>query len=274
MEQLSLTISIVLYQNDIIEIENLMRCINKIKISYRLFLIDNSPSDKLRIFSKEKNTAYHFNNRNLGFGPAQNLGINEAIHNSKYHLILNPDIIFEPGTIENIYEFMENNSDIGQLMPKIFYPDGKIQKLCKLLPHPVDLIGRRFLGTLKFSQKRNDAYELSSFSYDKLLDIPNLSGCFMFIRTSILEIVGGFDTRFFMYLEDADLTRRINKISRTVFYPEVGITHAYHRGSYSSSRLLRYHTISAVKYFNKWGWFFDKERDDLNQKVMLQMENK
>lgn len=273
MSKFTLTISVVLYRNDPAEVEHLIRCINQLKIDYRLFLIDNSPSDELGIFAKEKNTAYQFNNKNLGFGSAQNLAINEAIQNSKYHLILNPDITFDKGTIENIYAFMEDNSDIGQLMPKIFYPDGTIQKLCKLLPHPIDLVGRRFLGTLKFSKERSDAYELSSFSYDKLLDIPNLSGCFMFIRTSILKVVKGFDARFFMYLEDADLTRRINRISRTVFYPGACITHAYHRGSYSSIRLLRYHTISAVKYFNKWGWFFDKERDELNQKVMLQIEN-
>ncbi len=272
MNELDLSISVVLYNNNPLEIRMLLDCIEKTKLNYKVFLIDNSPSNALKVFAKEKNIQYYFNNKNLGFGHAQNMAVEKIIDKSGYHLILNPDITFEQGTLENIYEFMEQNTDIGQVMPKVFYPNGEIQRLCKLLPHPVDLIGRRFLGRLKIIQKRNSVYELSNFSYDKLLDTPNLSGCFMFIRTSVLKKVKGFDTRFFMYLEDFDLTRRINKISRTVFYPDASVIHAYNKGSYSNPKLFSYHIISAIKYFNKWGWFFDRERAFLNGKVLLQIE--
>lgn len=271
MKEFDLTIAVVLYQNDPAEIAQLMACINQTSLHYRLYLIDNSPEDKLKIFAESANTEYYFNKKNTGFGHAQNIAIEKAIGKSKYHLILNPDIIFEKGTLENIFAFMEANADIGQLMPKIFYPDGEIQKLCKLLPHPLDLIGRRFLGNSKIMQKRNAQYELSSFAYDKILDTPNLSGCFMFIRTTALKRVGGFDNRYFMYLEDFDLTRRINKVARTVFYPGASVVHGFSKGSYSNPTLFRYHIVSAIKYFNKWGWFFDKERTSLNKKVLEQL---
>jgi len=271
MEKFDLTISVVLYQNEIDEIRSLIDSIAQTKLSYKLYLIDNSPANYLEIFSTEKNTEYIFNKKNIGFGHAQNIAIEKAIDKSNYHLILNPDISFESGTLESIFSFMQSNKYIGQLMPKVFYPDGNVQKLCKLLPHPFDLIGRRFFGNSKLIKKRNDQYELSNFTYDKILDTPNLSGCFMFLRTDVLKQVGGFDNRYFMYLEDFDLTRRINKIARTVFYPGASVVHGFSKGSYKNPTLFRYHIISAIKYFNKWGWLFDKEREDLNKKVLSQL---
>jgi GT2 family glycosyltransferase len=271
MKKYDLSISVVLYKNDPSELKRLINCISKTQLNYKLFLIDNSPTDILRIFGEEKNTDYHFNNKNIGFGRAQNLAINKTLDKSNYHLVLNPDISFDKGTLENIYDFMEKSPDVGQLMPKVCYNDGNVQKLCKLLPHPVDLIGRRFFKNVYLSSKRNRVYELNGFDYNKILDTPGLSGCFMFIRTSVLKQVTGFDTRFFMYLEDFDLTRRINKIARTIFYPDVSIIHAYNKGSYSNFTLFRYHIISAVKYFNKWGWLFDEERDKFNKEVLSKL---
>ena len=271
MAQTLLSISVILYNNDPDEISQLISCIEQIELNYRLIMIDNSSTDTLNVFSKARNTEYYFNNKNLGFGLAQNIAISKITGKSKYHLILNPDITFQAGTLEAIYAFMEQNPDIGQLMPKVYYPNGEIQKLCKLLPHPFDLIGRRFFGNSKLIKKRNDQYELSNFTYDKILDTPNLSGCFMFLRTDVLKQVGGFDNRYFMYLEDFDLTRRINKIARTVFFPGASVVHGFSKGSYKNPTLFRYHIISAIKYFNKWGWLFDKEREDLNKKVLSQL---
>nr|WP_028950943.1 hypothetical protein [Sulfurihydrogenibium subterraneum] len=60
-------------------------------------------------------------------------------------------------------------------------------------------------------------YELRFTGYNKIMEVPYLSGCFMFIRTKVLEKVGLFDERFFMYLEDTELSRRIHKVSKTIF---------------------------------------------------------
>src|SRR5689334_16670129 len=114
-----LSISVILYNNRFEEITQLISSIKKTELNYRLILIDNSPTNDLRVFASEKNTEYYFNNKNLGFGHAQNIAIEKAIDNSTYHLVLNPDITFEKGTLENIYEFMERNTDIGQVMPKV-----------------------------------------------------------------------------------------------------------------------------------------------------------
>jgi GT2 family glycosyltransferase len=266
-----LTVSVVLYNNAEEEIRVLLSCFESVELDYEIIIIDNSPTDSLKVVNTIPHVQYFFAEQNLGFGKAQNMAIQKILNKSKYHLILNPDIVFSKGTIENIYNFMEQHKDIGQVMPRIFYPNGEIQKLCKLLPAPIDLFGRRFFPNTSYIKKRNEKYELTGFQYDKLLDTPNLSGCFMFLRTSVLKEVNGFDTRYFMYLEDFDLTRRINKISRTVFYPGASVTHVFNKASYSNPTLLKHHIISAIKYFNKWGWFFDRNRKILNKRVLSQI---
>lgn len=84
-------------------------------------------------------------------------------------------------------------------------------------------------------------------------------------------MTGGFDERFFMYLEDNDLSRRVGQVSRTMFYPHVSVIHEYKKGSYKNPKLLIYHITSAVKYFNKWGWMFDNEKKKVNHLVLKEL---
>ena len=152
-------------------------------------------------------------------------------------------------------------------MPKVFYPNGEVQFLCKLIPTPFDLIFRRFLPQ-KWTKKRTERFELRKSGYNKTMDVPYLSGCFMFLRTEALKEVGLFDERFFMYPEDIDLTRRMHQKYRTVFYPDVSIIHHHAQSSYFSLKMLWIHTINMIKYFNKWGWIFDKQRKEINRKTL------
>ena len=274
--------SIVLYNN---RKEQLLKAIHSVlntTLKIRLYLIDNSTNDNLKELEKlDDRIVYIFNNANLGYGKAHNIAIQKSIEDGvPYHLVLNPDVYFEKGVIEELYDFIEKNKDVGSVMPKVLYPDGEIQYLCKLLPTPLDLILRRFIPFENWKETRNEIYELRFTGYNKIMNIPYLSGCFMFLRVDILKKVGLFDERFFMYLEDTDLCRRINKVYRTVFYPYVTIYHNYGKGSYTNKKLLHYHIKSAVRYFNKWGWFNDRYRSETNSKttayftIMLNEKNK
>ncbi len=272
----TINVSIVLFNNNP---ETISKAINSCLLSelvYKIYLIDNSPTDELREFSKlDHRIVYIFNNANLGFGKAHNIAMKKSIEEcTPYHLVLNPDVCFEEGVLEELYKFMEENTDVGLVMPKVLYPDGRIQYLCKLLPTPFDLFGRRFLNFYpfkKYIEKRNEIYELRFTGYDKIMEVPYLSGCFMFIRTKVLEKVGLFDERFFMYLEDTDLSRRIHRVAKTIYYPYVNIYHEYVKGSYKNKVLLKYHIQSAIKYFNKWGWLFDREREEINKKILIKL---
>jgi GT2 family glycosyltransferase len=108
--------------------------------------------------------------------------------------------------------------------------------------------------------------------YDKVMDVPALSGCFMLMRVETVMRVGPFDERFFLYFEDVDLSRRVGHVARTVFVPSVSIVHDYAKGSYRSWRLLWHHSVSAVRYFNKWGWLHDPERERINALALRALE--
>jgi hypothetical protein len=144
-----------------------------------------------------------------------------------------------------------------------------MQYFCRLLPTPFDLFTRRFVpGFLQpVLKKRVDNYLLADKDYTKAMNIPNLPGCFMFFRVSSLLQVGLFDESYFMYVEDVDLTRRLHEQFKTVYYPYIEIKHGLARGSYKFSILTWYHIKSAFYYFNKWGWFIDKKRTEINKKI-------
>jgi len=271
--------SIVLYHDEKEKVKKTIRSFLNTNLAAKLYLIDNSSNDNLKELKNiYERIEYIFNNANLGYGKAHNIAIRKSIdENIKYHLVLNPDIYFEEGVLEELYDFMEKNPDVGLVMPKVLYPDGKIQYLCKLLPTPFDLFGRRFLnkGPLKkYIEKRNEIYELRFTGYNKIMEVPYLSGCFMFIRTEMLKKVGLFDERFFMYLEDTDLSRRIHRVAKTIYYPYVHIYHEHQKGSYKNLKLLKIHIESAIKYFNKWGWFNDPERETINKKTLEKLKYK
>lgn len=264
------TVSLVTYNHLPEELDKLIKAICESDDVIQLFVVDNSKRSILSNLGSYSKVKYHFIGNNLGYGKAHNIGIKLAeIQNSDYHLVVNPDIEIGSEVIEKLVQFMDDNKDVGLVMPKIVYGDGSLQYLCKKLPTPFDLIGRRFLPApiKKIFQARLDHYELKHKDYNKQMDVPNLSGCFMFMRTAILEKIGGFDERFFMYLEDTDLCRRIGEVSRTVYYPEVSVIHGYAKDSYKSFKLLKFHINSAISYFNKWGWFFDSYRTQKNKNI-------
>lgn len=259
--------SIVAFKNNQVVLDNAISCFLKTGMNIKLFVVDNSNDDRLRTVCSRRDCEYLFNSKNIGFGAGHNQIIKDNFARAKYYLILNPDIYFEKGTLEELYDFMEKNIQVGLVMPRILYPNGSSQHLCRLLPAPIDLIAKRINITLfaKSILARRDRYELRSADYNKNMEVPYLSGCFMFIRSAVFAKIGYFDERFFMYLEDVDICRRIHKFFATVYYPRVAVYHEYEKGSAKNINLLKYHIISAVRYFNKWGWFFDAERNKINQ---------
>jgi GT2 family glycosyltransferase len=221
-------------------------------------------SDKIRYIHSE----------NVGYGSAHNIAIRESIRiGATYHVVLNPDIYFNPGTIEELEKYMTANPDVGQIMPKVFYPNGELQYLCKMVPTPMDLIFKRFLPT-RLTRKSMHKFQLRFTGYDKIMNVPYLSGCFMMFRVAAFEKVGLFDERFFMYPEDIDITRRMHEHYRTVFYPNVSIVHAHAAASKTNMKMLKIHIVNMIKYFNKWGWMFDKKRREINKQLLKELNYK
>jgi GT2 family glycosyltransferase len=270
----TLTASIVVYkQNQAIvakAVESVLNC----PLVYKLYVIENSPARSVEGLCRDDRITYILNKTNLGFARAHNIAMRESLAaGAKYHLVMNPDVYFEKGTLEKIIDFMDKNQQVGMLAPKVFYPDGTPQYLCKLLPTLWQLICRRFCCSKKLLEKINKVYELRFSGYEKTMEVPHLSGCFVVLRREILEKAGLFDERFFMYFEDVDLTRRIYNHSKTVYFPDAAIFHHYAKGSYKDIGLFIRHLISAVKYFNKWGYIFDADRKRINAETLQRLES-
>ncbi len=269
-----ITASIVTYNTDCGQLQTVIACAAASVIE-RIYIVDNSAGDDLGDFVRvlSDKIEYIHGQGNVGYGAAHNIAMRQAMAmGAEYHIVLNPDIEFNPDDIQKIAEYMDRHPDVGWLMPRVVYPNGELQYLCKLLPTPMDLIGRRFLGFLPVIQKRDHRFEMRDFCYDREMDVPFCSGCFMFLRTATLQDVGLFDDRIFMYGEDLDLSRRIHTSERwtTRFWPGVTVVHAHNKESYRNYKLLWIHMKSIAYYFNKYGWLFDRQRQYINTKTKKQ----
>ncbi|WP_294196939.1 hypothetical protein [uncultured Sphingomonas sp.] len=267
--------SVVAYRTPAEEIERLAATLAHTRVSVALTIVDNAGTlpHALRLpgmMAIERLSP----GRNLGYGRAHNLAIAQSRDRCRYHLVLNSDIEFDASVIDALVDFMDARPTAGLVMPMVRYPDGELQYLCRLLPNPVTLIGRRFFGGTQWARRLNDRYELHDWTYNKVASFPFLSGCFMFIRRTTLDKVEGFDPRFFLYAEDLDLSRRLHMVSETLFYPGVSITHEYRSLKRRSWRQWVYALTSLSQYFNKWGWILDAERDRINQRTVAKIRDK
>lgn len=256
--------SLVLFRTAPDEVE---ACIDQILASRRrtrVIVIDNSPTPvALRSYSSDR-VSIVFSGANLGYGRAHNRAITLARGQAPFHLIMNTDVVLKGDAIDDMLTFMDAHPDVGLGSPLIHYPDGSLQTQCRLLPSPANMFARGFFDNSSWNRRMNRRYELQDWAYDSVEDIPFLPGCFMMVRSDVLEAVGGFDERFFLFAEDLDLSRRIYQISRCVFVPTAVIQHELRSRVRRNWRIHAYKVANLTRYFNKWGWFRDSERSRIN----------
>lgn len=263
-----ITSSVVLYKSKPSEVERIIGCALN-SIIDKVYVVDNSPTDTLRSIVEslghQDKVEYIYGQGNVGYGDGNNIAFEKTLElKSDYHVVLNPDIIFKPEVIQTLRNFMERHQDVGISTPMLEYTDGSFQASGMLLPTPFTIFGRKFLSA-KTVHKINKEYELLRYDLTVPRNVPNICGCFLFIRVSDLERVGMFDSRYFMYYEDFDLVRRFHKITKTVYYPIAKVIHAHNAEHRRNRKLMLLSIRSTIKYFNKWGWFFDLDRRNWNK---------
>ncbi len=253
------TACIVTYNSNIFEVKQTAETFLSCTLPIHLIVVDNN-SDKGYLKDLKESFCAQFiqSGSNKGFGFAHNIGMKNTPF-CDYYLALNPDILIPEGTIERLVEFMDKHSEVGLVSPKILNEDGSIQYVNKQLPTIFDMFARRFLPSfiqrISFIKKRMDHYIMLDKGYEDIQEVPYITGCFMLFRKSVLQKINGFDEKFFMYLEEADITRRVNQEGyKSVYYPYVSVTHKWKRGSYNNFKLTFITIISAIYYFKKWGW--------------------
>ena len=235
-------------------------CLESIKSSlfraqYEVILVDNASTDGSIAVAQKRfpKTVIIENPDNLGFAAAVNQGI--RVSSGKYILLLNPDTVLSPDTLQVMWDFMEKNKECGVAGCRVLNPDGTLQLACRRnIPTPMDAL-YRFVGLSKLfpNSPRFSRYNLTYLPEDRLAAVDAVSGAFLMIRRDVVEQIGLLDERFFMYGEDLDLCLRAKKAGYAVFYvPDTSIIH-YH-GQSSRQRPVKatvdFH-VSMLLFYNK-----------------------
>ncbi|MCR5149771.1 MAG: glycosyltransferase family 2 protein [Clostridiales bacterium] len=231
--------------------------ITNTKLPLKLFVVDNGSTDGTAEFI-EKNypdVTLIRSEKNIGFGAGHNTVL--PFLDSDYHAIINPDIVIKDDIMSVMAEYLDKDDTVGLLSPEIRFPDGRMQILGKKKPYPHYLAASR----LRSGNNINNilrSYAMLNRDLTVPFDIQNATGCFMFIRTSLFKQIGGFDERYFLYFEDCDLTREVNRLSRCLYFPGAVVYHEWGRESKKNTRLALIQMQSMFKYYLKWTFKKDK----------------
>lgn len=224
-------------------------------VDFTLYVVDNASSDGTAEYIKEKfpEVIVIESKRNAGFGAGHNTVI--PLLDSDYHVVINPDILLREDSITKLAEFAESDETIALLSPEVRFEDGRLQMLAKRNPS-IRYLGNHWFHKGDKPNKLMTEYCMLDMPKDEAFQITNATGCFMFFRTSVFVKTGGFDERFFMYLEDCDIARRMSKDHKVLHCPFVTVYHLWERESKRNFKLLAIHIQSILKYFLKWGLEF------------------
>ncbi|MDO4483517.1 MAG: glycosyltransferase family 2 protein [Clostridia bacterium] len=230
-----------------------LECLEKSTVPVDVHIVDNSPEtgDQMKISWRFPGVHIHQSKKNLGFGRGNNLVLPEL--DSDYHLLINPDVTFEPDLLARMMDYMDRHRDAVILTPRVFNADGSEQFLPKKQPTVRYLAGGFFekLGTA-FARLRQE-YTMADKTITRPVQVEFATGCFLLIRTEAFRRLGGFDERFFLYQEDSDLSRRASSIGTIIYHPDMHITHEWARENVRTLKGTCRQLVSVVKYFAKWG---------------------
>ena len=229
--QKTIDISVIIVNYNVKEfLSNLLNAIKKAahNLSIEIFVVDNASSDNSVSYLKKRYPEVIFieNDRNIGFGKANNLAIEKA--RGTYTLLINPDTLISEDTLLTLREYMNKHPQTGACGCKIVNPDGTFApESRRSIPTPLSALWKVLGLTTLFPRNKTFAeYYLTWMDEDKPSRVPVLSGAFMFFRSQILKELGGFDEQFFMYGEDIDLCYRVSKAGYQIDYvPSTSIIH-------------------------------------------------
>ncbi|HPI67144.1 MAG TPA: glycosyltransferase family 2 protein [bacterium] len=232
---------------------------------YEVIVVDNNSNDGLAEMMHDYFPGHRLilNHDNRGMGAGNNLGLAQA--RGEYLLILNPDVVVLDQAIENLWRFIHPRTQIGLVAPRLLNPNRTEQQSRYRFPKIFLLPALIRTGLKKIWRQQIKEYFMEDVSSAEPHKIDWARGSALMLRRSVLErLTAGFDERFFMYMEDVDLCRRVWQSGYEVWYvPHSQMIHYYARESGANHwfldltrKMAWIHIISWIKYFWKW-WRLD-----------------
>jgi GT2 family glycosyltransferase len=222
-------------------------------VSGEILLSDNRSSDETVTVVSEKFPDIRIFEapRNIGFAAAANAASLAA--EGKFLLFANPDMIIDKGALAILLESYGIHSDTGAVAARMRNPDGSFQATCRQLPTYRNILfsRRSSIGSGLWKGRAKDIYTLGDFA--DISEVPAAAATCLLIEKQFFHSLGGFDRRFFMFMEDTDLCLRIRNAGKRVYFvPQAGGVHYWGSGADSSSLKRDWlHHVSAYKYFLK-----------------------
>lgn len=241
------------------------RCIDSVfkktdSIDFEVIVVDNASSDGSKdILSKDGRIKYIYNNKNLGFGTANNIGY--AHSNGDYIFLLNSDTELINNAIYCLSQYLQNNIDVGALGGMLYNQDDIQTMSYGKFPNGFKIICEKFIGITRriflIKNHRHSKAFVGPIFKSNIIDVDFVSGADLMIPRSVIEKIGFFDEKFFLYYEETDLQYRMKREG----YKRQILTDAkiYHleKGSFNNSkniRLIDYHRIymtESLQYYIK-----------------------
>lgn len=238
--------------------EDLRRCLASLMeqegVNLEVIVVDNASEDGSpeMVESEFPEAILIRNQTNVGFGAGHNLAFAQA--SGEVLMPLNSDAIVHPGCLRILVDFLRSDPTVGIAAPKLLNPDGSLQYSCRRFPTPAAAVFRNtFLGKLFPKNRFAREYLMTDWDHSQPRDVDWVSGAAFGLRRSVYEQIGGFDERFFMYLEDVDLCKRVHEAGyRVVYVPDAVVTHKIGASTDRvANRMIRQFHRSMLLYYKK-----------------------
>ena len=217
-------------------------------------VVDNASSDRSVAAVRAADPAVTVveTGANLGFGTGANRGV--AVSTGDFVLILNPDTVVEPGTVKALVEALERDRDLAVVGPRMENVDGTLYPSVRRFPNLTVAFGHAFLGLVWPGNPYTRSYRMLDWDHDRpASDVDWVGGACLLVRRSAFDAVGGFDERYFMYVEDVDLCWRLGRAGWRIGYEPAGrVVHALGGSSrHRPYRMIAEHHRSLLRFVSK-----------------------
>ena len=195
---------------------------------HRVVVVDNASVDEGldQVHRNHPECLWIFNKENVGYSRGCNRGMAQV--QAEYYLVLNPDIVVQPGALDRLLDFADAHPRAGLVGPQLLNTDGSIQDSCRRFYTLKTLLLRRtFLGRIFPNSLTVRRHLMQDFDHRSNRPVDWLLGGCLLVRSSAVARTGPMDERFFLYFEDVDWCYRMWQAGFEVLPPSRGIDGIY-----------------------------------------------